>query len=201
MCPGDQELPFHFESTELDRRIRYYWTTACKSCPLKAQCTREPNRRRIKRWVDEHILEAMQERVAAHPEKLQQRKEIVEHPFGTLKHWWDHSHFLLRGLAKVRGEFSLSALTYNLRRVLNIVGVRKLLKALHNRPGKTPTPPPKSGINRNEQRSWWCLQDLITPDYKGVLAATVHSPLFHTVSRCSGRPSAPLVPHSAFGGR
>ena len=88
----------------------------------------------------------MQERVAAHPEKLQQRKKMVEHPFGVLKHWWGHSHFLLRGLKKVRGEFSLSALAYNLRRVLNIVGVKELLKALHNRPEKTPTPAP-AGLN------------------------------------------------------
>jgi hypothetical protein len=49
---------------------------------------------------------------------------------GTLKHWWDQSHFLLRGLTKVRGEFSLSALAYNLRRALTIVGVPGLLEAL-----------------------------------------------------------------------
>ena len=102
-------------------------------CPLRLQCTREPERRRITRWVDEHLLEAMQERVAAHPEKLRQRKKMVEHPFGTLKHWWGHSHFLMRGLKKVRGEFSLTALVYNLRRVLNIVGVKKLLEVLKSR--------------------------------------------------------------------
>lgn len=142
VCPAGQKLPFHFETVESNRQIRYYWTTACRTCPLKAQCTREPERRRISRWVDEHLLEAMQERVKAHPEKLQERKKLVEHPFGTLKHWWGHSHFLMRGLKKVRGEFSLSALAYNLRRVLNLVGVKKLLQTLHNRLGTTPTPAP-----------------------------------------------------------
>lgn len=129
-CPANQELRFHFETTEAGRRIRYYWTTACRTCPLRSRCTREKERRRISRWVHEDILEAMQERVAAHPEKMKQRKQIVEHPFGTLKHWWDQSHFLLRGLQKVRGEFSLSALAYNLRRVFTIVGVPQLLEAL-----------------------------------------------------------------------
>jgi transposase len=43
----------------LNRRIRYYWTTACRTCPLRLQCTREPERRRITRWVDEHLLEAV----------------------------------------------------------------------------------------------------------------------------------------------
>lgn len=177
VCPGDQELPFHFESTELDRRIRYYWTTACRTCPLKAQCTRERERRRIKRWGDEHILEAMQERVAAHPEKVQQRKEIVEHPFGTLKHWWDHSHFLMRGLKKVRGEFSLSALAYNLRRVLNILGVKALLKALqsrnnsnHNGTQGVPTTP-QGGL-------WQLLAGLSCSLWRSIAAMTVHSPFF-----------------------
>jgi transposase len=153
VCPAGHELTFHFETTESNRRIRYYWTTACRSCPLKAQCTREPERRRISRWVDEHILEAMQERVRAQPQKLQQRKKMVEHPFGTLKHWWDHSHFLMRGLKKVRGEFSLSALAYNLRRVLNIVGVKALLQALRNRPRTTPTPGPTAPTGLND--SFW----------------------------------------------
>ena len=129
-CPANQELRFHFETTEAGRRIRYYWTTACRTCPLRPRCTRDAERRRISRWVHEDILEAMQERVAAHPEKMKQRKMMVEHPFGTLKHWWDQSHFLLRGLKKVCGEFSLSALAYNLRRVFNIVGVPGLLEAL-----------------------------------------------------------------------
>ena len=151
VCPTGQELRFHFETTELNRRIRYYWTTKCLKCPIRPQCTREPERRRITRWVHEHLLEAMQERVKAHPEKIQARKSIVEHPFGTLKHWWDHSHFLMRGLKKVRGEFSLSALAYNLRRVINIIGVKELLQALKDR---------TTGYNHRSQprsRCLWCL--------------------------------------------
>ncbi len=89
VCPVGRELPFHFETTESNRRIRYYWTywtTACRTCPSRLQCTRGAEPRRITRWVDEHLLEAMQEPVKAHPEKLQQRKKLVEHPFGTLWH-------------------------------------------------------------------------------------------------------------------
>ncbi|MDQ3812741.1 MAG: transposase, partial [Armatimonadota bacterium] len=74
VCPAGQELRFHFETTELNRRIRYYWTTACRTCALRPQCTRETERRRITRWVHEHLLEAMRERVQAHPEKLAQRR-------------------------------------------------------------------------------------------------------------------------------
>ena len=179
VCPAGQELHFHFETTELNRRIRYYWTTACRTCPLHLQCTRQPERWRITRWVDEHLLEAMQERVKAQPEKLKARQRIVEHPFGTLKHWWDHSHFLMRGLKKVRGEFSLSALAYNLRRVLTIVGVKKLLHALQHRPGTAPTTP--VGLDNS---FWQWLQRLPYWNCEVVPAAHVHSLLFHTVCRC-----------------
>jgi Transposase DDE domain len=71
----------------------------------------------------------MQARIAQRPDILDQRRETVEHPFGTIKQWMYQGAFLMRGLEKVRAEFSLTALTYNLRRVLNIVGLPKLIAA------------------------------------------------------------------------
>ena len=68
---------------------------------------------------------------------MQQRKELVEHPFGTIKHWWDQGHFLMMGLEKVKAEFSLSTLAYNIRRVLNILGVQRLIAALRERKWST----------------------------------------------------------------
>jgi Transposase DDE domain len=72
----------------------------------------------------------MEQRVRRRPEVIKQRKQLVEHPFGTMKRWWDQGSFLMRGLEKVRTEFSLTVLAYNLRRVLNIVGMPRLLAAL-----------------------------------------------------------------------
>ena len=72
----------------------------------------------------------MQARIAQRPDILDQRRETVEHPFGTIKQWMNQGAFLIRGLDKVRGEFSLTALAYNLRRVLNIVEFPKLVAAL-----------------------------------------------------------------------
>lgn len=72
----------------------------------------------------------MQQRMRQHPDKVKQRKALVEHPFGTLKHWMDHGYFLLRGLEKVSAEMSLSVLTYNLKRVINILGVKELVNAV-----------------------------------------------------------------------
>ncbi len=137
-CPGGQDLRFRFETEEKGRQIRYYSTSACKTCSMKPKCTRNKRSRRITRWVHEHILEEMQERVEAHPEMMKQRKMIVEHPFGTIKHWNDQGYFLMKGLAKVGGEMSLSALMYNIKRVINILGVPKMIEALAKRASLLP---------------------------------------------------------------
>jgi transposase len=133
-CPAGQTLTFRFDTVEKGRHIRYYKTSVCNRCPLKAKCTRNKEGRRLTRWVDEHIIEETQQRVEAHPEIMQKRKELVEHPFGTIKHWWDQGHFLMCGLEKARAEFSLSALAYNIKRVLNLLGVSHLMAALKSRP-------------------------------------------------------------------
>jgi transposase len=126
-CPAGQVLTFRFETVEQGRQIRYYSTSACQGCPFKAQCTRNKGNRRITRWVHESLLEDRQQRVLANPEKVKSRKSIVEHPFGTIKRWMDQGYFLTRGLEKVRGEMSLTILVYNLKRVINILGVQELI--------------------------------------------------------------------------
>ncbi len=100
------------------------------ACPLKAQCTRNKGGRRITRWVDEPLLEPMEQRVHARPDIMQPRQERVVHPCGTMKWGWDQGDFLRRGLAKVRAECSLTVLAYNLRRVLNLVDMPRLLASL-----------------------------------------------------------------------
>jgi Transposase DDE domain len=131
-CPAGERLTFHFATVELGRHIRYYATSACKACALKQKCRRNTGGRRLTRRVDEHLLEAMEQRVRSRPEVMKQRKQLVEHPFGTMKRGWDQGSFLMRGLEKVRTEFSLTVLVYNLRRVLNRVGLPRLMAALRS---------------------------------------------------------------------
>ena len=61
---------------------------------------------------------------------LARRREIVEHPFGAIKQWTNQGAFLMRGLDNVRAEFSLTALAYNLRRALNILGAEAMIAAV-----------------------------------------------------------------------
>jgi transposase len=61
---------------------------------------------------------------------LGQRKSIVEHPFGTIKRSMDAAYCLTRRLQNVAGEFSLTFLAYNLKRVITILGCKKLMECL-----------------------------------------------------------------------
>src|SRR5262249_38483420 len=96
---------------------------------LKPKCT-TGRERRISRWEHEHVLETVQRRLDEHPEKMRQRRETVEHPFGTMKARMGATHFLTKTLPKVATEMALSVLAYNLTRVMNIIGVKPLIAAL-----------------------------------------------------------------------
>jgi transposase len=61
---------------------------------------------------------------------MRQRRETVEHPFGTIKLRMGATHFLMKRLPKVRGEMTLHVLSYNLTRVLNILGIQPLMAVL-----------------------------------------------------------------------
>jgi transposase len=131
-CPAGELLPRRHASVEKGLRIFVYYagTSACEQCSLKAQCSRSPQPRRIRRWEREDVLEKMQARLARAPETLQLRRQTAEHPFGTIKGWMGYTHFLTRTLPNVRTEMSLQVLAYNIKRVINLIGVASLLKGL-----------------------------------------------------------------------
>jgi transposase len=128
-CPAGERLTYRYTSEEHGMMLRRYWTTACRHCPLKAQCT-PGNERRVVRWEHEHVLEAVQQRLDANPQAMRVRRETVEHPFGTLKMRMGATHFLMKRLPKVATEMALHVLAYNLTRVMNIIGVKSLLAAI-----------------------------------------------------------------------
>jgi transposase/IS5 family transposase len=129
VCPGGHQLkPIRQGRLRNMRKIDYANARACRDCPLRPRCTN--NYRAVSRLENEDALERMAERLNAKPEILDRRREIVEHPFGTIKQWMNQGAFLMRGLEKVRAEFSLTALAYNLRRALNILGMEKLMAAV-----------------------------------------------------------------------
>ena len=118
------------EVTKHGKPTVIYRTKACKICKLKSKCTTSKEGRRIYRNNYKEIIETMQKRMKENPSIGQQRKSIVEHPFRTLKHTMGHSYFLMKGKEKVSAEMSMSVLVYNMKRVMNIVGITTLLTLL-----------------------------------------------------------------------
>jgi transposase len=128
-CPAGQRAIKRFTTLEHGLMLHKYWSSACPRCPIKAQCT-TGDYRRITRWEHEVVLEAMQERLDRQPDSMRVRRRTVEHPFGTLKMWMGATHFLTRTLARVRSEMSLHVLAYNLKRVMQILGIGEMLRVL-----------------------------------------------------------------------
>ena len=60
--------------------------------------------------MEEPLWDEMAQRVRRRPEVMKQRKQLVEHPFGTMKRWWDAGYVFMRGLEKVRTEFRVTVL-------------------------------------------------------------------------------------------
>jgi transposase len=127
-CPHQQELKYSSTQHKGEKVIFQFRSLAsvCATCPLKAQCLPKKNPYRVvTRWEHEALVEDHRQRMANDgPARMRQRASIVEHVFGTLKQWCGWTHFLLRGLEKVRAELSLLMLAYNFKRVLNIVGLQ-----------------------------------------------------------------------------
>jgi len=130
VCPAGRELTYRFSTHEKGRPIHYYRASDCQSCALKKSCTRNQANRTITRLAFEEVQEAMAVRVAANPRIMKRRQAIIEHCFGTIKRTLGYSYFLCRGFAAVKTELSLTVLAYNMKRAINLIGVRTMIEAL-----------------------------------------------------------------------
>ncbi|TNG03551.1 MAG: IS1182 family transposase [Gammaproteobacteria bacterium] len=126
-CPAGHHL--HYKTRTLKKKLRLYTSKACGECAIKPQCTGSKQR-----WVSRHFHEEALARVKQRSEQrrdlMRQRRQIVEHPFGTIKRMMGQPRFLMRGLRQVKGEIALSVLAYNLMRSINVLGVHKMGTAL-----------------------------------------------------------------------
>lgn len=132
VCPQGEELQHRYTTFDKTRNkeLKVYLTAACGACPLRAQCTTSKYGRRLKRWVHQEVIERLQQRNRGRPDLLKLRKTLAEHPFGTIKRTMNQGYFLLRGMKKVTTEAGLTFLSYNLKRVLNIIGVAEMISLM-----------------------------------------------------------------------
>lgn len=137
ICPQGQSLtPYGKPFKQNDKwRMRYASKAKdCGDCPSREKCfSLKSTRRQIQRWEHEEVIERHKARMKQAPDVMKKRGAIVEHPFGVLKHRAGMHHFLMRGLEKCQGEFSLMVTSYNLTRTLNLLGVEKFVAYCESR--------------------------------------------------------------------
>jgi transposase len=131
-CPAGQRLGLGRVS-HTEEKKEYWNAKACRGCALKAKCTKA-GKRTIVRGFHEDAREAMHRRASSDPKWMTLRKSLVEHPFATMKWMLGYPRFLVRGLIKAKAELALAVLGYNLKRVINQLGVQRLLLALRAAP-------------------------------------------------------------------
>ena len=127
-CPAGQTLERKRVKKERSRILYQATAEACGSCWLKARCT-QTRQRTVYRHLHEEALERMGQR--ATPEAMRLRRSCAEHPFASLKYWiFGHPRFLLRGRSGAQSEISLAVLSYNLKRMLRVLGAAMLISKL-----------------------------------------------------------------------
>src|SRR5664279_241748 len=119
------------EANETSYRFKIYRTGACKTCPLKDQCTKLP-KRIIQRSEYQDAVDENDNNIKQNPHYYKRRQAICEHPFGTIKRHWGYTYTLLKGLQKVNGEMNLIMFCYNFMRTKNILGIDNMQKAIEN---------------------------------------------------------------------
>ena len=131
LCPAGKEMTYRgIEPGRGGKQLRIYKTPECKGCPFRSSCTTNKHGRKVARWESQEIIDEIKDRVKYEPEKMSLRRELSEHPFGTVKRNFNQGYFLMKGLTKVSGEFGFTVLVYDIRRSLNILGTRSLINAL-----------------------------------------------------------------------
>lgn len=151
ICPEGAIL--RQKSIKRNGDIRYCNKLACKNC--KNKCTKSPFREadfskdklvmKVKGYnhndndkpdtgtkVNKKVVTTQKVRfhLKLDEKKMNERKCLSEHPFGTVKRAIGMSYLLLKGKTKVVGETALMLLSYNLRRAISIKGVEDMVKAL-----------------------------------------------------------------------
>jgi len=127
-CPAGQALIWRFAGVEKGMTLNRYCSSNCKTCPLKDRCT-PSQQRRVTRWEHQDVLDDMQVQLEQSPDAMQIRC-TVEHPFGTIKSWMGATHFLTKGLERVKTEMSLHVLAYNVKRLMSLLGDAGMMEAI-----------------------------------------------------------------------
>ena len=113
---------------EVSYRFRNYTTPKCKTCEVRPLCTKSAvNGKQVRRSEYAEHIENNKKRVLNSEKLYKRRQAIVEHPFGTIKRQWGFNYIITKKyIERAEADFGFIMTAYNLRRVINIIGLKKL---------------------------------------------------------------------------
>jgi transposase len=115
-------------------RVKQYKTKNCKNCPVKTKCTTSNYQRTIERHEYAEAIELNKQNIKNNPSIYAQRQSIVEHPFGTMKRGWGFDHIITkRTMKRASADVGFIFIAYNLKRIMNIIGIRQLIEILSSK--------------------------------------------------------------------
>lgn len=114
-------------------RFKRYTTTACKTCPAKAECSKAVCGKAIQRSEFQEYVDRNKNRIKEKKQLYRKRQQIVEHPYGTIKRQWGFNYIITKKyIERAEADFGFIMVAYNLRRIINIIGMQKLGKYLES---------------------------------------------------------------------
>lgn len=114
-------------------RFKRYTTTACKTCPAKTECSKAVCGKAIQRSEFQEYVDRNKTLIDENKQLYRKRQQIVEHPYGTIKRQWGFNYIITKKyIERAEADFGFIMTAYNLRRIINIVGMKRLREYLES---------------------------------------------------------------------
>ena len=113
------------------KKVKHYKTNECLKCAYFQQCTTNKKGRLIERSEHADIIHENKIRIDHNKELYRRRQAIVEHPYGVIKRQWGFYYIMTKKSMKhAAADVGLIFIAYNLRRIMNIIGMERLKEYL-----------------------------------------------------------------------
>lgn len=132
VCQLGKTLKFKQNKKKNGVLVRMYQGQNCSECPIRSKCTKAKLGRILYRREDQEWCDGYKVRIESEDgkKKIGERKNIVEHAFGTIKYWMGQIPLLMRGRLNVQTEVDIYTTAYNLKRLMNIESFGNLMKKI-----------------------------------------------------------------------
>ena len=118
-------------------KFKRYTTKQCLRCGVKDKCSKAKYGKAIQRSEYQEYIDTNKKNIEKNQNYYRRRQAIVEHPYGTIKRQWGFSYIMTkRTMLRASSDVGFVIVAYNLRRIMNIIGIevfKEYLIALYSK--------------------------------------------------------------------